>query len=296
MLQNYVCKQNYQKNAKTATKNNNCRFCGQQNWSTLHKCPAKTVECKNWHKIGHFARVCRSKTENTRKQRTNYPEQTHSEEEESELEEIQQITQINRILPDKNDNYGIKLKSHGKYQNFTIHTGSTVTIMPNNPKLYNQKEIQPLKERYQDVNKNEIKFLWKIRANLEYNGETTKLLILITQRDDIAPLLGVNWLKQLPITITKILSDEPTNQSNDIHTKLHKLFETNHPINNAEVKIQIKPGCYPPFNRKPTYHLQKDVKNELDRIKKSGHLKRLQTVLEDCFVSPVAIMVKKTKR
>ena len=82
------------------------------------------------------------------------------------------------------------MKINGKYQNFTIDTGSLVTIMPNNPKLYNPKDIRPLKERYQDVNKNEIKFLGRVWANIEYNGETKKLPILITQRDDITPLLG----------------------------------------------------------------------------------------------------------
>ena len=34
--------------------------------------------------------------------------------------------------------------------------------MPNNPELYNQKDIHPLKEIYQDVKKNEIQFLGKI--------------------------------------------------------------------------------------------------------------------------------------
>ena len=169
--------------------------------------------------------------------------------------------------------------------------------MPNNLKLYNPKDIHPLKEIYQDVNKNEIKFLGRVWANIEYNGETKKILILITQRDDITPLLGVNWLKQLPITINKILLDEHTNQSNDIHTKLYKLFETNHAIKNAEVKIQIKPGCYhiQQKTRPIPYHLQKDVKNELDRLIKSGHLERLETIEEDCFVSPVVITVKKDK-
>ena len=113
------------------------------------------MECDNCHKIGHFARVSRRKTDNARKQRIN-------KEEESEPEEIQQITQINRVLPDKNDNYGIRLKINGKYQNFTVDTGSPVTIMPNNTILYNQKAIHPLKERNQDVNKNAIKFLGKI--------------------------------------------------------------------------------------------------------------------------------------
>ena len=75
-----------------------------------------------------------------RKHRNNYLEETYSEEEESEPEEIQRRLQINRILPDKGNNYGIILKINGKYQNFTNDTGSPVAIMPNNPKLYNQKD------------------------------------------------------------------------------------------------------------------------------------------------------------
>ena len=128
-----------EKKSETTTKNNNCGFCGPQNWSPSHKCPAKTVECNNCHKMGHFARVCRSKTKNNkRKHEINYLEETYNEEEESEPEEIQQIRQINRVLPDENDNYGIKLKINGKYQNFTIDNDSPVTIMPKNPELYNQ--------------------------------------------------------------------------------------------------------------------------------------------------------------
>ena len=82
-------------------------------------------------------------------------------------------------------------------------------------------------------------------GDIEHNGKTTKLPILISQRNDITPLLGVKWLKQLPITKNNILLDEPTNQSENIYTKFNNLFETNHTIKNREAKIPIKPGCYP---------------------------------------------------
>ena len=74
--------------------------------------------------------------------------------------------------------------------------------------------------------------------------------------------------------------------------KFNKLFETN-----LTSKIQIKPGCYP-IQQKATpipCHSQPHVKNELDRLIKSGHLERLETVEEDCFVSPVVITVKKDR-
>ena len=63
------------------------------------------------------------------------------------------------------------------------------------------------------------------------------------------------------------------------------------------MKIQIKPGCYAIQQKAGPipYHVQQDVKHELDRITKSGHLEKLETIEEDCFVSPVVITVKKDK-
>ena len=138
----------------------------------------------------------------------------------------------------------------------------------------------------------------KVLNNSLSDNTQTNLPLLITKRTDITPLLGVNWLKQLPNTINGISLNKETNQSEAaIHTKFRKLFETNHTIKNTEVKIQIKPGCYPIQQkaRPIPYHLQDDVKNELNRLIKSGHLERLETIEEDCFVSPVVITVKKDK-
>ena len=62
------------------------------------------------------------------------------------------------------------------------------------------------------------------------------------------------------------------------------------------MKIQIKVGWYP-IQQKVTpipYHLQDDVKNELDRLIKSGHLERPETI-EDLFVSSIVNTFEKTK-
>ena len=93
------------------------------------------------------------------------------------------------------------------------------------------------------------------------------------------------------------MNKETSQSETTIHTKFKKLFETNHTIKITEVKIQIKPGCYPiqEKERPIPYHLQDDVKNELDRLIKSRHLERLETIEEDCSVSSVVITVKKDK-
>ena len=72
-------------------------------------------------------------------------------------------------------------------------------------------------------------------------------------------------MKQLPITINRFLLDTETNQPETaINTKFEKLFEKNPTITNTDVKIQIKPGCYPTQQEARPYHLQDEVKNELD--------------------------------
>ena len=62
---------NNRKKTEIPTKNLNCGFCGQQNWSPSHKC--KNGRKQHLPQNGHFARVCRSKTNNNTKTRNQLP-------------------------------------------------------------------------------------------------------------------------------------------------------------------------------------------------------------------------------
>ena len=92
-----------------------------------------------------------------------------------------------------------------------MDTGSLVTIMPNNPKMYKMEDVRPMNERYQEVNKIEINFFRGV--NIKYNNTRMKLPLEFTSRNDVTPTLGINWLKKLPIAINKNLLDKETNQS-----------------------------------------------------------------------------------
>ena len=76
--------------------------------------------------------------------------------------------------------------------------------MPADEKVIKQTEIQKVKQWYQDVNKNEVKFRGKIPANIEYANNKQKMQILITGRIDITPLLEMNWMKKFNLTIGNI--------------------------------------------------------------------------------------------
>ena len=93
--------------------------------------------------------------------------------------------------------------------------------------------------------------------------------ILITERADITPLLGMD------------------------------LFENKRTMKDAEIKINIqpKPDHYPvkQKTRSIPLHLQEDVGRGLQKIIRAGHLEKISLVDENCFLSPVMVTVKNDK-
>ena len=74
---------------------------------------------------------------------------------------------------------------------FIIDTGSPVTIIPT---IITPKQIKATSKCFVDVNKNPIEF--KGEAIVEVKTEKTKVMlpILITEKKNTQPLLGLDWL------------------------------------------------------------------------------------------------------
>ena len=138
----------------------------------------------------------------------------------------------------------------------------------------------------------------KIPADDEYENNKQKMQILITERNDITPLLGMDWMKKFKLTIGNIRTNK-SNQSEKkrIIEKFPDLFKNNTTIKDIEINVQLKPGHYTLKQkaRPIPLHLQEDVRKELGRLIKPGHLEKVKHVDEDCFVSPVVITVKNDK-
>ena len=67
--------------------------------------------------------------------------------------------------------------------------------MPPDETMLQLTRIQKITNRYQDVNKNEVKFRGKIPLNVEYENNKQKMDILIIERTDMTPLLGMDWMR-----------------------------------------------------------------------------------------------------
>ena len=84
--------------------------------------------------------------------------------------------------------------------------------MPPNEEILKSTGIPKITNNYQDVNGNEVKFRGKIWVNPEYENNEQKMEILITERTDITPLLGMDWMKNFRLPIDRIQLAE-NNQS-----------------------------------------------------------------------------------
>ena len=122
--------------------------------------------------------------------------------------------------------------------------------------------------------------------------------VLITERSDISPLLGMDWMKIFKLTIRRIpLAKNNQSEKEKIINNFLDLFENNKRIKDNEIKTQVKPGHFPVKQkaRPVSLHIQKNVGRELEKVIKPGHLDKIKDLDEDCFVSPVVITVKSDK-
>ena len=113
---------------------------------------------------------------------------------------IYRIERINRIV-DKNDYLTTTVKINRTEKDFIIDTGSAISIMPADKEIMKETEKQKTKHRFEDVNKDEVKFRGKIQEDIENEKNKRKIQLQITERSDITPLLGMNWQKEIQVNI-----------------------------------------------------------------------------------------------
>ena len=103
-------------------------------------------------------------------------------------ESIHHIKELKKF--EKSKHYTATVKFNGIKKEFMIDTGSPITIMPPDEKVIKSTGIQKVTNRYQDVNKNEIKFCGKIPVNPDYKSSKQKMEFLKIERTDILPYSG----------------------------------------------------------------------------------------------------------
>ena len=149
--------------------------------------------------------MCRQKYTNNRtvKKLTEEEMEDRNEVSSESDKSIYHIKEIKKI-EEKSKHYTAIVKVNGIKKEFLIVTRSPRTKMPPDEKILKSTGTHKITNRYQDVNNNEVKFRGKIPVNLEYETKKQKMEILITERTDITPILGMDWMKKFKLTIGRI--------------------------------------------------------------------------------------------
>ena len=210
-----------------------CNRCGAPNWSRQHECPARGKKCAKCGKIGHFPKSCRS---NMKINHIQDEETSSAEEDEWAPDTIHSIKQKIHSIQSTSINgpefFTVTALFNNRPIKFIIDSGSPVTLIPKS--LFNNiTPLKPLETEYRDVNDNRINFEGKTIAKVNVNGKQKYLEILITTKKTHPPL-GLNWMKELGITLDKDNIDQRikhVKEDTDIKSlkeQFKQLFNENH--------------------------------------------------------------------
>ena len=223
---------------KQKYKDNRCGQCGAPNWSRQHVCPARTVECRNCKKKGHYEKMCRLP------KRIQYVDKISSSAEEDNWD-YNKIQSINNKKK-KEDFFHATLLVNDVPIKFIIDSGSPVTLIPQ--KLFKgTSEVTKLNTNYKDVN-DKIEFRGQTLATVKTNNTTLQLPLLITKAN-ITPLMGLDWMNRLGIALNtttedvkihNIKLDETQKKILKLKNEFKDLFYNNTEIKNLSVKINLK--------------------------------------------------------
>ena len=92
-----------------------------------------------------------------------------------------------------------------------------------------------------------------------------------------------------------LLCEQPEGWKNNFYSKFKNLFDRQGCSKNHVVSTKFKYPLCPSQEkgRRIPIHIQEKVHEEMEKLLKEGHIKRLDKCTSDCFLAPFVITVKK---
>ena len=280
---NKVNKQSALKNThSTGRKSKLCYRCGNE-YPHQNTCPAMKIECNKCHKVGHFAKCCKSKS------KRNHVNKAQKENVQSDNSDDYLFM---TCKSNKNERPMSKIKIYDITIDMLVDTGATVNVIDLN--VYNTfKKKTKLKQCSGDIfayGNNKLKVLGYFSSHIESKERFTVAEIYVIDCSQ-GNLLSYRTAVELGL-ISEINVMDVESYPRLFSNKLGK-------IQSEPIKLHIDESVKPVANqrhRRIPYHMRKKVEVELKRLEELDIIEKAKGPTP--WISPIVVVPKKinTKR
>nr|XP_039272253.1 uncharacterized protein LOC120346553 [Styela clava] len=261
-----------------------CGWCGNIKHAK-EQCPAKSSECHKCHKIGHWAKVCRSTGTTFKKQRNaamlrSSKQEIHPDYYASSLNSIQRTFAATKDL-----------KIGKEHIKFLIDTGSDVNTLPawmykKATGDYRLRHVKKARESFMCYNGQSVHTIGNVNYNCSDDSGKTHNLNFLLLNDQVDPLIGIqSAIKTQLVTLHRVenpacMSME-SKQEQKLKSKQHVLSAYPQVFADIPGDIGVTHHICIDSNVQPVYHKQRKVqeplrvkvKEKLDMMEKQGIIK-----------------------
>lgn len=275
-----------------------CGNCGHTLPHTHGTCPARGQECAKCHKIGHFARACRSRPQNQQqhrnrqrnnKDRANIVTSSHEDDDfvyEDDSDYAFSATPRTSKLPRR------ELLICGSPVTMTVDSGATVNILDS--ATYKGLRSPPALRKattrvYPYGSNTPLDIPGCFSADFNFRGTVVHATVHVV-RGTGGNLLSFTTAQELGV----LSLAQNISHTGDVTTEFQDLFDGVGKINTKTISLHIDNSIQPkqqPLRRVP-FHVRKDVDAELNRLLKLDIIEKAEGPTS--WVSPVVVVPKKS--
>ena len=240
-----------------------CYRCGGKHLA--FRCRFKTEKCRACSKVGHIAKMCRTKKREKKEQQTHTVEEATPPEEYTLYPVIQQQSASAPLQS--------MVKLDGKGLSMEVDTGASLSLMSETTykKLWESDtlpELQQTAVKLRTYTGEEIGVLGCINVKVQSKEQEAHLPLLVVKGNGPS-LLGRNWLTKLRLNWQEIFSVR-TNHSLESLLQQHEgVFKDElGTLKGIEVKLRVNPQAKPLFYKARTvpFALHEKLQQELEQL------------------------------
>ena len=228
------------------------------------------AECPRCKKIGHIAKVCRSKS--TAPRPTHYMQNSEISQTEDTSYDLFMTQEVDKTC----DPIVITLELNGVPLDMELDTGASLTLL--NKSTYKaithdaSTGLQPSDAQLRTYTGQLVEILGTTTVHAKYGEQLLQLPVYVV--DGGGPnLLGRDWLGKFKIKLTNVCTLMAPDKLNQVLNTHSQVFEEGlGTLNNVKVNLAIDPSVPPKFHkaRSIPFALKEKVELELQRLEELG--------------------------